>query len=149
LMLNSARASRLVAQNALDPNLPDLGFLLEKIIEGTWKEPELPGYQGEIKRVVEKLVLQHLINLAANSQASAQAKAIALYQVKELKDWLVERPGSLSPKQKAHNYYCITLIDKLESSPGETVNILSPLRAPDGAPIGQSPQNWLDPICYY
>jgi hypothetical protein len=146
-LLQPERASRLIAQHALDPDLPDLGFLIDKIIETTWKTPEINGYHGEIKRVVEKLVLQHLISLSVDREASAQARAIGLYKVNGLKEWIAARPSSLSDGQKAHNYYCLTLINDFEQKPGEAVDILSPLAAPDGAPIGQDSPNWLQPVC--
>nr|WP_240485970.1 zinc-dependent metalloprotease [Anditalea andensis] len=146
-LMHPERASRLVAQSAMDPDLPSLEHVIDQLISATWKSPEFPGYEGEIKRVVDKLVLQHLILLSVDKSASSQARATAMFKIKELQGYIADSPTSVSNGQKAHNYYCLSLIEGYEKHPEETVNILTPLPSPEGAPIGQMDQSWLEPAC--
>ncbi|HSI74389.1 MAG TPA: zinc-dependent metalloprotease [Lunatimonas sp.] len=146
LLLNPERASRLVTQHALDSSLPSLEAVLDQLIATTWKSPVKNGYEGEVQRVVAKLVLQHLIVLSTNKEASSQARAVALLKTSEIKNWIASQNPS-SVYQKAHYHYCHALLEGFESNPQETVTLLTPLEAPAGAPIGSTGQNWLEPVC--
>ena len=45
------------------------------------------GYEGEIQRTVNVVVLNKLMTLAANERASNQVRAIAELQLEGLRDW--------------------------------------------------------------
>ncbi|EON77493.1 hypothetical protein ADIS_2023 [Lunatimonas lonarensis] len=146
LLLHPERASRLVNQHAWDSSLPGLHQVLDQLISLTWKAPVKNGYEGEIQRVVAKLVLQHLLALSMDSDASSQARAIAMLKVGELQK-AIKTQSTSNIHQMAHNQYCLAMLDGFFANPQEKVTILTPMAAPAGAPIGTTVQNWLEPIC--
>ena len=146
LLFHSERASRLVSQKALNPSQIGLEEMIEHVLEASWKAPAKTGYAAEIKRSVEKLVLQHLMQLGTDQSTSAQVRAIALMKASELSDWIKrQEPSDFS--QKAHYAFCGKQISQFKDHPADEIMVLKPLPAPDGAPIGQMEENWLSPVC--
>ncbi|WP_246581404.1 zinc-dependent metalloprotease [Echinicola shivajiensis] len=145
LLLNPQRASRLVNQHAFDNALPGLEDLIEKLINYLDSLPNDINYEGEIKRLTEKLLLQKLIDLSQNPEASSQARSIAYFEIRKL---MQKMSASLSNSpQRAHYEYCAAIVDQMRKEPKEKVQVLSPLPAPDGSPIGSDSYKWLSPIC--
>ncbi|MEX2511655.1 MAG: zinc-dependent metalloprotease [Cyclobacteriaceae bacterium] len=146
LLLHPERAARLVIQNALDSQLPGLEEVIDELVNDTWEKPMKTGYLGEIKRGIDKLVLQHLMDLYVNPNTSSQARAIVLFKIKELKEWIqIQQPNPIA--QKAHFNYCLTILEEFDKKPMETLPVVSPLKTPSGAPIGDLSPNWLEPVC--
>lgn len=146
LIFHPERASRLISQKAMDPRQIGLDEMIDQVLEATWKAPAESGYAAEIKRSVEKLVLQHLMQLGSNSGTSAQVRAVALMKTSALNDW-IKSQNSADFSQKAHYMYCMDQINQFNENPDKEMMILKPLPTPDGAPIGQMEENWLSPIC--
>ncbi|MDN3690284.1 zinc-dependent metalloprotease [Cyclobacterium jeungdonense] len=147
-LFHPERASRLISQSALDDNQLRLDEYIDLILEATWLTPASTGYQAEIKRSVDKLVLQHLMELATQPAGSAQVKAISLAKTEELKDWMLEQRTS-DFAQKAHWDYCLDQLEKFKLNPEDKIMILEPLSAPAGAPIGQMEENGMSSCFYY
>ncbi|WP_114751020.1 zinc-dependent metalloprotease [Pleomorphovibrio marinus] len=146
LLLHPERASRLVTQHALESSLPGLDGVIDALLETTWKKTTPTGYEGEVKRTVDKLVIQHLVNLSTDQSAATQARAIAMMKLNDLSDWM----GSQQPEnvyQKAHLHYSKSMLDGFAKSPDKQLDLLTPIPAPSGAPIGTTLQHWLEPIC--
>lgn len=145
-VLHPERAARLVGHHALDPTLPGLDAVIDRLVNATWKTPAPAGYAGEVARVVERQVLQHLVRLAHNKETAGQVQAMAAYKVGQLKQWLASQSSGASTPQQAHYQFALTQLKAFEENPAE-VNLLTPLAAPDGAPIGQPGQDWLEFDC--
>src|SRR5437870_9298904 len=64
-LLNQERAARLVEYHARYPGNPSLDDVLEKILAATWKTPLRTGYQAEIQRTVNMVILNDLMALAS------------------------------------------------------------------------------------
>jgi len=143
LLLHPERASRLVTQQAVNSSLPGLGEVIERIIAVTWKDAPRSGYAGAVNRVVNNLMLKHLLQLAANKEASEPARAMAHLKITELKSWLSATAGKQTdPNWKAHYLFALNQIKEYEQNPKE-MNLAPPLSAPDGAPIDPG-YEWLD-----
>ena len=141
-LLHSDRASRLVEYNARNKNLPGLTEVITTVVNKTWKSKRLNGYHGEIQRVVDRLVMYHLIKLAADQRASEQARAIAMMEINNLKNWVERRQRNESDKnQAAHLFYSASQMKKFLENP-EAAEINDPIASPDGSPIGQ--QSFMD-----
>ena len=105
-VLNAERAGRLVEYNGRDNSQPGLINVIDKIITSTWKSTRMAGYSGEVQRVVEKMVMYHLMQLASNPKAMEQARAISLFKLTELSGWMENRIKSeRNSSQKAHLVY--------------------------------------------
>ena len=62
-LLNPARAARIVQQHAIDPTLPGLDQILKRLVDETRNFAVSDPYQREIKRAVERVVIDGLIQL--------------------------------------------------------------------------------------
>lgn len=136
LILEPARAGRLVEQHACDEKCPGLGAVIDRLISATWKAEPEPGYRGEIQRVVDGVVLYHLMALAANDKATEQARAVAYLKLDELKDWLGRRVKDTKDEgRRAHYLFADARIRAFERAPAKPT-LPAPPPAPPGQPIG-------------
>src|SRR5207302_1809332 len=123
--------------------------VLDKILEATWKAPTGTGYQAEIRRTVNMVVLSDLMALAAGERASNQVRAIAEFKLEELKKWLAAQQRVLeNEKQKPFLFYAENQIKRFQEDP-KKMNLTKPNDPPDGQPIGTdwwtlSDRDWCD-----
>jgi hypothetical protein len=136
LILNPARAARLIEYHSRDRNSPGLEEIIDRLLSGTWYVPHGNGYHAEILRVVDGSVLYNLISLAMNESASKQSRAIALLKIDQLKTRLSrERKSMKDEDQLAHFSFALSLIKTFEESPRD-LKLPAPVNAPTGPPIG-------------
>lgn len=133
-IFNSARAARLIQLHSLNPGSPGLEEVIETVLNSTFKSSQISLHKQEIQRVVNYVVLNHLIGLVANPRSSSQTKAIASFKLNELKLWLAKSLKA-DANQQAHYMYCLNLILSFEKDPG-SFKIPTGVKAPNGAPIG-------------
>jgi len=144
LLLHPARATRLVQHHALNNQQPSLESVIEKTINGTYKSAGKTGYDGLLQMTVNHALLNNLIKLSINADASAQARAIASLKIDQLKIWLTEKARTASNESwKAHYAYALSLINAFRENP-EKYEAENLLPAPPGAPIGTT-----DEFCSY
>jgi hypothetical protein len=135
-LFNPERAARLVEFHARDSTNPGLQEVLDVTVAATWKSPHPAGYQGEIARVVDSVVLYDLIGLAADERATTQVRAIASLEIDQLKGWLNSAKASASdPAQKAHLAYAAMQVEQFQKDP-KKLDLPAPSEPPDGPPIG-------------
>lgn len=134
-LLDEARAARLIEYHARDERQPGLAAILEKLLDGTWKAPPVPGYKGQLRIMVDNLVLKHLLSLAADPLAAGNVRGEALLQIHELKDWMNGRLDGAASPQKAALYFGLSQIAAFEKDPDKFVAAPT-LEMPPGAPIG-------------
>ncbi len=148
-LLNQERAARLVEFHARDARNPGLDEVLDKILQATWKAPMRSGYEGEIQHVVNMVILNDLMALAAGERASNQVRAIAEYRLELLKRSLNDqRLQSRSMEQTAFLNYAENQIKRFQDDP-KKMNLTKPNDPPDGQPIGTDwwtmlDQDWCD-----
>ncbi|MFN0157115.1 MAG: zinc-dependent metalloprotease [Bacteroidota bacterium] len=136
LILNPARAARLVEYHSRDKKYPGLDEVIDELLRGTWYAAHGTGYHAEIRRVVDNVVLNNLMSLATNERASSQTRGIALLKISELKERL-ERDKKMAKDvdQRAHFARALSLFKTFEDDPGE-MSFSSPVDLPAGPPIG-------------
>jgi hypothetical protein len=135
-LFNPERAARLVEFHARDRANPGFEEVLDAIIAATWKAPHSVGYQGEIARVVDSVVLYDLLALASNEHATTQVQAVASLEAHQLKGWLNASSASASdPAQKAHLAHAAAQIEQFQKDP-KKLDMPAPSEPPDGPPIG-------------
>src|SRR5262245_14801011 len=77
-LFNAERAARIIEFHARNgAEYPMLSDVFDKILTATWKAPMRAGYQGEIQRTVNMVMLNELMALAAGERASNQVRAVA------------------------------------------------------------------------
>ncbi|MEO5762912.1 MAG: zinc-dependent metalloprotease, partial [Vicinamibacteria bacterium] len=75
-LTDDERAARMVEQKALDPTLPGFDDLVNDVIKATFSAPTASPYEAEIARAVERVVVDRLMETAANAHMS-QVRAAA------------------------------------------------------------------------
>ena len=135
-LFNPERTARLVEFHARDAANPGLDEVLDTILATTWKESHGAGYEAEVARVVDNVVLEDLLELAANTDCSKQVRAIATQKVYELNIWLGHAgQAEKDPLQLAHLSFAGRQINQYLDSPDKFKPQPASL-PPDGPPIG-------------
>jgi len=133
LMLNPERAARLVQYHAEDSSLPSLEEVIDRLLAATWKADPVPGLGAQVQRAVNSAVVYHLMVLAANEHASAQARATALAKVLGLREWMVAQTPA-DPSLKAFYQFASMQIRRFEMNSKE-IGMPKPAELPPGQPI--------------
>jgi hypothetical protein len=148
-LLNQERAARLVEYHARDSRNPGFDEVLDKIIASTWKAPFGAGYNAEIQRTVNMVVLVDLMSLASGERASNQVRAISESRLGFLKDWLVRQQDlTRDENQRAFLAYAANQIRRFQEDP-KKMNLTKANDPPDGQPIGmdwwgRADRDWCD-----
>jgi hypothetical protein len=136
LLLDSARASRLIEYHMRVPESPSLRGVLEAISKTVAERPE-GGHtmSSEVERAVEFRALEATLALAVNPAASSQARAIARSHINDLlKQWTTAAPLT-DTAEAIHRAALIDRINEFERDPAKFTPV-KPIEAPPGMPIG-------------
>ncbi len=137
LILDPERDQRLMEYHAGNSEYPGLDEVIDDLVNSTWKAAPGKGYDAEIQRAVDDVVLDNLMTLAVNSRASEQVRAIAYYKIDGLKNWMRAQLKTVkSPNQKAQYVYALSQIKQFQQNP-EKYNVPAPITLPPGDPIGE------------
>jgi hypothetical protein len=148
-LLNQERAARLVEYHARDARYPGFDEVLDKIIASTWKAPLGAGYNAEIQRTVNMVVLLDLMSLASGERALNQVRAIAELRLSLLRDWLIQQQNlTRDENQQAFLAYAANQIKRFQEDP-KKMNLTKANDPPDGQPIGmdwwnRADRDWCD-----
>jgi hypothetical protein len=123
-----------VEHHSEDPGAPGLDEVIDKVIAATWKADLPAALAGEVHRAVDSVALYHLMALAANDNASVQARAIAFERLGALAEWLNTNPQP-DATRKAHFVFGAAQIKRFLANPKE-IPVPKPVEAPPGQPIG-------------
>ena len=158
LLLNPERCARLVIQSAVfDGRLPKLDNVLANMLTATFgdkrtyeRQKSEQNYEAAIRRLVQRKVLENLIQLAINKDADGAVRASAHRAIMTIKRNYAQKQISQvsigeSPIQDNYPDYTHWLIDQYETNP-TSIPASSALAPPDGAPIDPG-QEWLSPDC--
>ncbi|MBS1555100.1 MAG: zinc-dependent metalloprotease [Bacteroidetes bacterium] len=133
LILNPARANRLVEHNLRDPKLPALTTVIDKMVNATIKSTPQTGIQGGIQMSTNLALMNNLAKLLVDEETSVQAKAIVKQRLVQLQLWLAARPAD--ENWKGHFQFLASLVDLVKEEPDE-FKAEKILPAPPGMPIG-------------
>jgi hypothetical protein len=140
-LLDPNRAARLIDFHARNGANPDFKEVVDALIGATWKAtPPRSAYQTEIGRAVQSLAVTELMDLAADSSAAPQVRAVANQALRELNGWL--RLPASAGINAAHRSATRDDIERFLTRPDATRKQTPPLATPPGDPIGsQSSRN--------
>src|SRR6267154_847258 len=136
LLLDPARASRLIEYHMRVPESPSVRGVLEAISKTVAERPE-GGHtmSSEVERAVEFRALEATLSLAVNPAASSQARAIARSHISDLlKQWTTAAPLT-DTAEAIHRAALIDRINEFERDPAK-LTPAKPIEAPPGMPIG-------------
>ena len=136
LILDPDRAARLIQYHDRNENNPGLTEVIDKVLNATWMAKKKNGFDADIQRAVDNIVLNNLINLANDKNALQEARAIALMKLLNLKNNLVDKlQTEKNEKEIAHNKFAINRIEQFEKNPEKFIESES-IQIPAGQPIG-------------
>ena len=133
-LLHPDRASRLVEYHARNGDMPGLEEVLESLTTATIKADLGEGMAAEIQREVNDLAVKHMINLGLQKSTNPQVRALVMYHLGKLHEWLTE----LEPTKAswaAHYQYLAREIDQFLDEDDYELKLNIP-KIPDGSPIG-------------
>jgi len=136
VLLDPARASRLVQYHMRDTSTPGLRNVLEAVSKATAERPE-GGHtmSSEVERAVEFRGLEAMFTLALNPEASSQARAIARSHIEDLQKQWTSEPAPTDSAEAIHRKAMIERVEEFEKDPEKFVPV-KPVAAPPGMPIG-------------
>ena len=136
VLLNPARASRLVQYHMREPDGPSLRGVLEAISKTTAERPE-GGHtlSSEVARAVEFRALEAMLALAVNPAASSQARAITRSHLADVLLSLTSAAHLDDTAEAIHRAALINRINDFNRDPAKFIPT-PPVTAPPGMPIG-------------
>jgi hypothetical protein len=135
LLLQPERAARLVEQHALDPSLPDLAGVLERLVAATFDPRPADSYQAEIARAVQRVVVEEMEQLAATAEMP-QVRAIATLELRQLAQRAQQGTAQGDVAQRAHLGLLAADLGRFLERPYDPTSHPRPLTPPPGSPIG-------------
>jgi hypothetical protein len=146
LLLDGPRAARLVTQRALDPSLPGLETVIDRLRDATLRKQARSAYEREITRAMEHVLVENLMSLASTA-SMPQVRAIATHKLKAMMTEMSQAGRSSgatdAEAQVANARYLADEIKRFLDRPAPPAQRLAVPEAPPGAPIGQPAMEWL------
>ncbi|MEM6633388.1 MAG: zinc-dependent metalloprotease, partial [Bacteroidota bacterium] len=133
-LLHPDRAARLVEYHARDAAIPGLTEVLESLVDATIKANPAEGLTAEIQKEVNDLATKHMIHLGLQEATNPQVRALVMYHLQNLHEWLEERE-SATPEWAAHYQNLAREIDQFLDEDDYELELNIP-KIPDGSPIG-------------
>jgi hypothetical protein len=140
-VLQLDRASRLIAQHAVDPAQPGLEEVLDRLTKATFDAATANAYEAEVRRAEERVLVDRMMWLATGSPNS-QVRATASMKLSNLAARLKSEAGKSEPDHAQHTLLAAD-IKRFLDRPAEVVKPVYAADAPPGAPIGDVPMDWL------
>jgi hypothetical protein len=141
-VLQLDRAARMVAQHAVDPTLPGLEEVIDRLTKAAFDAPAATPYEAEVRRAEERVLVDRVMWLATADQ-NAQARAIATLKLQKLAARLRIPVASRPEADEAQHLLLAADIKRFLERPADAWRIMPAPEAPPGAPIGDMPLDWL------
>jgi hypothetical protein len=136
LVFDETRAARLVQQRALDPSLPGLEDVIDRVLGAVFAPSPANAYHAEIDRAVQRVVVERLMDLAVEA-GMPQVRAIAAYQLDQLRRRLAAAPAATVPvPERAHRQLLAADIRRLQERDWSREGRPRRPVVPPGSPIG-------------
>jgi hypothetical protein len=142
-VLQADRAARMVAQNAVDPGLPGLGEVIDRLTKATFDAPTASPYEAEVRRAAERVLVDR-VQWLGMSAPNGQVRAVASLKLQRLAERLRTATAAKNEADQAQHALLAADIKRfLERPSADPSKIMPAAPAPPGAPIGDPGQNWL------
>jgi hypothetical protein len=143
-VLELDRAARMVAQHAVDPSLPGLEEVIDRLTKATFDAPAASPYEAEIRRAEERVLVDRVMWLATGA-SNGQVRAIAAWKLAKLAARLKGEVSTGEAEQAQHALLAAD-IKRFLDRPADPARPMPAPDAPPGAPIGGDPgMDWLAP----
>ncbi len=146
-VLEPDRAARVVAQYAIDPTLPGLEEVIDRLTKATFDGVAANPYEEEILRASQRVLVDRLMWLAGRAPL-AQVRAVALLRLERLRERLKDDAAE-DDATRAHRLLMANDLGRFMERPSEIIAPTYTSTAPPGAPIGGDVgMDWLSPVLW-
>jgi hypothetical protein len=143
-VLQLDRAARMVAQHAVDPTLPGLEEVIDRLTKATFDAPTATPYEAEVRRAEERVLVDRLMWLATGAP-NGQVRAVASLRLSKLAARL-RSDSTANESETAQRTLLAADIKRFLERPADPMRVLPAPEAPPGAPIGDPGMDWLAPV---
>jgi len=148
-VLQLDRASRMVAQHAVNPQLPGLEDVIDRLTTATFDAATASPYEAAVRRAEERVLVDRVMWLATASPNS-QVRAIASLKLSKL----AARLKAGVAKTEGDTAQRALIAADIKRFLERPIDLARPIAfpapdAPPGAPIGDMGQDWLAPAPWY
>ena len=143
-VLQLDRAARMVAQHAIDPRLPGLEEVIDRLTKATFDAAAATPYEAEVRRAEERVLVDRVMWLATGA-LNGQVRAIAAFKLQKLASRLLRPEAGVPEGDQAQHALLAADIRRFLDRPAETLKAMPTADAPPGAPIGDAGMDWLQP----
>jgi len=144
-VLQLDRAARMVAQHAVDPALPGLEEVIDRLTKATFDAPAGSPYEAEVRRAEERVLVDRVMWLAAGAP-NGQVRATASWKLAKLATRLKGDAATGEAEQAQHALLAAD-IQRFLDRPADPAQPMPAPAAPPGAPIGgDRGMDWLAPV---
>ena len=142
-VLQTDRAARLVGQHAVNPALPGLEDVIDRLTAATFDASTATAYEAAVRRAEERVLVDRLMWLALGAPNS-QVRAIASLKLSKLATRLRTAAARTEADTAQRTLIAADIKRFLERplDPSKPVPLPAP-GAPPGAPIGDPGPDWL------
>jgi hypothetical protein len=143
-VLQLERTARMVAQHAIDPALPGLEEVIDRLTKAVFDAPTATPYEAEVRRAEERVLVDRVMWVAMGAP-NGQVRAIASLKLSKLAARLRAENPAAEAEQAQHMLLAADIKRFLERPAGPSGIVPAP-DAPPGAPIGgDTGMDWLAP----
>ncbi len=141
-ILQPERAARMVQQYSIDPSQLGLGEAIKALVGATFDASPANGYEAEIVRAVQRVVVDRLMQLADTAQMP-QVRAIATHQLEQVHERMMAEEAGATDANRAHYRLLAGDVRRFLDRPAGSFEQPVTQSPPPGAPIGQPAMNWI------
>ena len=142
-VLELDRAARVLEQHALDPALPSLEEVIDRLIKATFDAPVTSPYEAEVRRAEERALVDRLTWLA-EGDPNPEVRAVAALRLSRLATRLRSPAGGGSTDgDRAQSALLAADIKRFLERPAPAAAIMPAPPQPPGAPIGDTGMDFL------
>jgi hypothetical protein len=146
-VLQLDRAARMVSQHAVEPTLPGLEEVIDRLTRATFDAVTATPYEAAVRRAEERVLVDRVMWLAAGA-TNGQVRATASLKLQKLAARLRAEAGKSENDQAQHTLLAADIKRFLERG-ADGAKAIPPPDAPPGAPIGDAVIDWLAPPPWY
>lgn len=135
-ILQGERLARLINQHSLDPTLPSIQDVLDRLMNSSWFAERAAGQSGRVQQAVNNVTLYRLLALLRADDTDNQVKASVNLALADLEEWLDDEVDEVSDNDWRAHYRMA--LDELENRSDDAASgslLSEPLPMPPGAPI--------------
>ena len=133
-LLDGPRLTRLQQQHYQNAELLNAQTVIERLWENSQMGNRINRTDAAIKRIVQKLIIRRLVELAANPKADPEVVGLIYWNLSRIEQQLA-KVNYVYPANRAHDYYLTQVLQQFKTDPQHFQSFdVEPM--PDGSPIG-------------